>query len=594
VAVELVNQYNQVVLGSYKDGFFTNPIKYQIPNNVPNGSYRFKLSSLNPYINGFKYSPYFIDIISTGCLAPIAATLTAKVKCDEATFEAFPQGNAFTYEWFKNDIAVPNSNNVIFLAKETGNYKVKVTASNLNETSDVFALSLVTLSPKITKTGNAVCSNSGNLKLSSQNYGSGNTFQWYFSENGVGFDPMSALDSTLIVSNKGSYFVIIKNGSCEKKSEIVKSCIITSSFISKSVCKESSIQLPFTFLGEIGVPISIDLLDNANNLVFANIKTLISSSNTDYIPTINLPSSVLVGNYKFRIVSGTNSILCEGILTVLNQKTGLPPNLTVSTTNISSPTQVSISASECIGDLKWNNSDGISQLLPSFSKIANSTVSYSVYCANSSTGCNSPISTKTINFNCVDTFEPNNTTQNATVLESANYTSPSLCIDSYTNNDWFSVLVGNKQYFIDVILANAASAAGNYKLKITNSNNELTIETIPTILGESLDTYIILKDSDGVSTLYQNDNGNTNGYSKITYSYAPPCLTANILSSVLDNISSGTIIKEANANVGTITATNKLTGTANVTYRAGKSITLDAGFKADQGVLFKTEFGGCN
>ena len=74
----------------------------------------------------------------------------------------------------------------------------------------------------------------------------------------------------------------------------------------------------------------------------------------------------------------------------------------------------------------------------------------------------------------------------------------------------------------------------------------------------------------------------------------PPCSTIVTLQSTADDYSSGTLIKEANATTGTITATNKITSTAKVTYRAGKSITLNAGFKADNGTVFKTEFGGCN
>lgn len=73
-----------------------------------------------------------------------------------------------------------------------------------------------------------------------------------------------------------------------------------------------------------------------------------------------------------------------------------------------------------------------------------------------------------------------------------------------------------------------------------------------------------------------------------------PCSTIVVLQSTADDYSTGTIIKETNATTGTIEATNKLTSTANVTYRVGKSITLNAGFKADNGVVFKTEFGRCN
>ncbi len=74
----------------------------------------------------------------------------------------------------------------------------------------------------------------------------------------------------------------------------------------------------------------------------------------------------------------------------------------------------------------------------------------------------------------------------------------------------------------------------------------------------------------------------------------PPCAGLLTLVNPTDNYSSGIITKEAHATTGTIEATNKVTGTAKVTYRAGKSITLNTGFKADNGVVFKTEFGGCN
>lgn len=75
-----------------------------------------------------------------------------------------------------------------------------------------------------------------------------------------------------------------------------------------------------------------------------------------------------------------------------------------------------------------------------------------------------------------------------------------------------------------------------------------------------------------------------------------PCSIVLILSSTnvpTDDISSGTILKQANSTTGKITATNKITGTANVTYQA-KSIELNEGFKADNGTVFKAEVGGCN
>ncbi len=84
------------------------------------------------------------------------------------------------------------------------------------------------------------------------------------------------------------------------------------------------------------------------------------------------------------------------------------------------------------------------------------------------------------------------------------------------------------------------------------------------------------------------------GLSVITASCSNPCATLLPLSSTADDYASGTIVKQANASTGAIVATNKVTNTANVTYQAGKSITLNPGFRADAGTVFKVQLGGCN
>lgn len=58
-----------------------------------------------------------------------------------------------------------------------------------------------------------------------------------------------------------------------------------------------------------------------------------------------------------------------------------------------------------------------------------------------------------------------------------------------------------------------------------------------------------------------------------------------------DNYTNGQIIKGANQ---TITATNQITGTAKVLYKAGNSVTLNPGFRADNGTIFSANANGCN
>lgn len=73
----------------------------------------------------------------------------------------------------------------------------------------------------------------------------------------------------------------------------------------------------------------------------------------------------------------------------------------------------------------------------------------------------------------------------------------------------------------------------------------------------------------------------------------PPCATSLTLVSTADDYSSGVLIKETNAQTGIVVATNRITGTARVTYLAGKSVTLSPGFVANNGTVFTAQKGGC-
>jgi len=75
---------------------------------------------------------------------------------------------------------------------------------------------------------------------------------------------------------------------------------------------------------------------------------------------------------------------------------------------------------------------------------------------------------------------------------------------------------------------------------------------------------------------------------------ANPCASSLTLVSPTDNISTGTVTKQASAANGTIIATNIISGAGtNATYQA-KNIQLNAGFSVANGTIFKAEIGGCN
>lgn len=89
----------------------------------------------------------------------------------------------------------------------------------------------------------------------------------------------------------------------------------------------------------------------------------------------------------------------------------------------------------------------------------------------------------------------------------------------------------------------------------------------------------------------------TNGYgcsssTNITINAGSNAALVN-LASPTDDYSSSNILKTASSVNGKIVATNKVTGTAKVDYRA-KSVELNAGFRADGGTVFSAAIGGCN
>lgn len=71
-----------------------------------------------------------------------------------------------------------------------------------------------------------------------------------------------------------------------------------------------------------------------------------------------------------------------------------------------------------------------------------------------------------------------------------------------------------------------------------------------------------------------------------------PCNQVITLVSPTDDIAAGTVLKQSNNG---ISAANRVTGTTTaVTYQSGASVTLQPGFQAEAGTVFKAQIGGCN
>ena len=148
----------------------------------------------------------------------------------------------------------------------------------------------------------------------------------------------------------------------------------------------------------------------------------------------------------------------------------------------------------------------------------------------------------------------------------------------------------------NVFTAQLSNSSGNFSSpttigSVTSTNAGIISATVPNSISTGTGYKIRLISTNPVIT------NNPSKPFEVLSVCPPPCpglLALSSTNSPTDDISSGVILKEVSALTGIITASNKISGTSTVTYRAGKSITLEPGFKADNGVVFKTEFGGCN
>ncbi|AXE20571.1 hypothetical protein DR864_23950 [Runella rosea] len=142
----------------------------------------------------------------------------------------------------------------------------------------------------------------------------------------------------------------------------------------------------------------------------------------------------------------------------------------------------------------------------------------------------------------------------------------------------FTVAAANASSYQWQISTNGGNNWANVAASGVYTNVTTTTLNISNVTGLNGNQYRCVATGAGGST-----NSNV-----ATLSVIPATLT---LVSPTDDINTNAGTKQA---AQTITATNKLTAPARVSYQAGNAITLSPGFAADNGVIFLSQIGGCN
>jgi large repetitive protein len=154
------------------------------------------------------------DLGTTPSVSFTSSNISGSNLCSGSTTNlSVGYGNFNTYQWYKDDVLIPNATSTTYSANLAGNYNVRMTQGACTvETGYIpVSLSTSTLTPRVANasTANDVSCNliSASLSTSSIN---GGTYQWQ--RNGV--NVIGATNSFYNPTQSGTYQVIVNQGTC--------------------------------------------------------------------------------------------------------------------------------------------------------------------------------------------------------------------------------------------------------------------------------------------------------------------------------------------------------------------------------------------
>ena len=142
-------------------------------------------------------------------------TLKANIK-EGASVSGYK--SSYTYQWYKDGAIISGATSSTYLAKESGNYKVKVTSkSGKTATSDKFNVLVDTVAPNTPTISAKNYGRSIDFKYSSSDSGSGvNHYALYYIDNTVMGNSSTKYDSVILSSSSNTYSINTQTGDTYK------------------------------------------------------------------------------------------------------------------------------------------------------------------------------------------------------------------------------------------------------------------------------------------------------------------------------------------------------------------------------------------
>jgi hypothetical protein len=403
--------------------------------------------------------------------------------------------------------------------------------------------------------------------------------------------------------------------------------VIETGLVSTSLCVGSSLVIPFIISNQTfnsGNLFTAQLSDASGSFGSFTVIGTLADINSGNISAL-IPNNTSVGtNYRIRVVSSNPYFVgSDNGQNLTISAIPAQPTIEASASTICSGGSVTLTASACLGGtLNWTGGLTGSSVTVS----PTSTRIYKVACTIS--GCTSDSSDATTVTVNQKPSKPGITPASTTICAGVSTTLTASACDGGTLN-WTGGLTGSsvtvspastRIYKVACTISGCTSDSSDATTVTVNQKPAAPITTATPssiIVGQNSSLSASGCDGGTITWLFNNSNSNplivspssTTSYTAtctlngcvsnisnavtVTVNSTGPCQSNITLSSTTDDYSSGVQLRQANSGNGKIQATNKITGSAIVTYQA-KSIELSAGFKADNGTVFKAEIGGCN
>ncbi len=582
---------------------------YDVSRTIAPGTYFFRIYGNTPSTLTVQ-SSFSITISNTSCQSLPEARISLDAlpnSCTSGALLAYPELSNATYEWYFDDVLYTSSsgNSLSWLSNGlTTNVKVRIRQNDLQ---------YISMSPSVYHTFayanfiNKVSSSSSLCSpptILSTIYLKNASFEWFKSDNNFGFQKIVGANSSIFTADtKAVYRSITSVADCQFIEET--RCDLGIYYEPITICPGGGIDIRFDspkYYNAAGLSgMLFQLINSATNKVEIDTLRLILDPNSSSVNRqllLQTPITVSEGSYKIKLIaSSTNSVIGNSVVTIKKGGVTAKPLITISPSSVSGNSNtivwVKTSCDNTAGYIDWKYASEVP--IKEDGRNLNFGV-YGIAGAQFTMGCFSydgcPSYDKVYtNFDCNDSYEPNNQINQSKLMDSTNYSSGLMCFTKIDDSDWFSFTFNGRQYFIEAS-ANSNGVVGYYYLKKVISGNSFVISTEQKSPIIWVDTFLKLYDQNGILLSWNND-GNGNGLSKITYIPSNPCQSNLSLKSPTFDVFSGTnsLIKSKDfIKVEIIQFDNTKT-----TLESGQTIELKPGFetKIKNGGFFKSEIKNC-